>query len=176
MCSSQRPENGADSEPVERVDPRDYRPGFNYPKPMRLGELPTNRQETLRARLTHRITEDPVTGCWLWRGAAGKNGYGRMSIGGNVVRFAHRIAYELYRGPIPPTKELDHLCRNHGCVNPWHLQPVTRRENLLRGDTFASRHAATTACPKGHPYDEVNTLRDALNRRFCRTCRKARAA
>src|SRR6266496_2265386 len=74
--------------------------------------------------------------CWLWTGKTGRDGYGRIGLGGRgaLVRVrAHRFAYELLIGPIPDGLQIDHLCRVRHCVNPAHLEPVTQRENILRG-------------------------------------------
>jgi hypothetical protein len=46
---------------------------------------------------------------------------------------AHRIVYEMHRGPIPSGLVLDHLCRTAACVNPWHLEPVAQGVNIERG-------------------------------------------
>ena len=73
-----------------------------------------------------------ASGCWVWLRALNWNGYGLIRHRGRQLR-AHRFAYELYVGPIPPALTLDHLCRDRGCVNPAHLEPVTRAENVLRG-------------------------------------------
>jgi hypothetical protein len=110
-------------------------------------------------------------GCWLWTDEPAANGYGYLGVGGRAGRKiqAHRLAYELYIGPIPPGLDIDHLCRNRRCVNPWHLEAVDRRTNLLRGDTVTARHAAATRCPQGHPYDDRNT-RVYRGKRQCRTC------
>lgn len=71
--------------------------------------------------------------------------------------------------------QLDHLCRNRGCINPDHLEPVTCRENLLRGQTFQARNAAKTHCPHGHGYDEGNTRFNKDGSRACRSCERKRA-
>ncbi len=71
--------------------------------------------------------------CWLWTGSK-NDGYGKFRpVANQRPVLAHRYAYELLVGPIPRDLTLDHLCRVHSCVNPEHLEPVTRRENILRG-------------------------------------------
>src|SRR5690349_20028702 len=82
----------------------------------------------------HLAPPDP-RGCIEWTGTRNTKGYGRIARGGVNGRFlmAHRVAYELARGPIPEGLQLDHLCRNRLCCNPDHLEPVTRQENVARG-------------------------------------------
>jgi len=109
--------------------------------------------------------------CWLWT-ASRSGGYGRFSIGDGKVQ-AHRFAYELLVGEIPDGLDLDHLCRVRHCVNPTHLEPVTRRVNTLRGLTIPAAHVAKTHCPQGHEYSEANLYREG-NRRRCRVCHNAR--
>ena len=106
--------------------------------------------------------------CWTWVGPHQSIGY---AIFGKTV--AHRVAYELSVGPVPAGMELDHLCRNRGCVNPAHLEPVTRRENVMRSDSFAAVNAAKTHCPNGHPYSGGNLHVRPNGDRRCRTCVKA---
>jgi hypothetical protein len=80
-------------------------------------------------------------GCWLWQRKLGRNGYGQMrGYAGQIS--AHRFAYEVLMGPIPEGMQLDHLCRNRACCNPEHLEPVTGRENRLRGDTLRPNNGA----------------------------------
>lgn|SRR5690606_5793950 len=105
-------------------------------------------------------------GCWLWTGGLTRTGYGKF--GGTGL--AHRYAYQRFIGQIPAGMQLDHLCRNRACCNPSHLEPVTGRENLLRGDTWQARNAAKTHCPQGHEYTPENTYRYADGRRKCRAC------
>lgn len=80
-----------------------------------------------------------ANGCWLWQAAPDAAGYGRISIG-NQVRYAHRVSYETFIGPIPDGLTIDHLCRIRRCINPTHLEPVTLAENVRRAN--AARSAA----------------------------------
>lgn len=84
-------------------------------------------------------------GCWLWSGSTNGHGYGRLARSGKL-HGAHRFAYEHFIGPIPNGLDLDHLCRVRLCVNPSHLEPVTRGENLLRGDTVNRAHHEGREC------------------------------
>ena len=108
--------------------------------------------------------------CWLWTASVRTNGYGQFRLAGKPVA-AHRVAYELSIGEIPAGLDLDHLCRNRACVNPAHLEPVTRRENARRG----LKGVLLTHCPQGHPYDEANTHIRANGWRDCRACNRERA-
>lgn len=93
-----------------------------------------------------------------------RNGYAYIAGG-----LAHRKIYEAIIGPIPAGLNIDHLCRNRACVNPWHMEPVTQHVNVMRGSSPWAKHAKATHCPSGHAYDEENTY---LYRgsRYCRTC------
>ena len=116
---------------------------------------------------------EKTEGCWLWTAYRRPDGYGQFRVGSRMVK-AHRFAYELLVGPIPDGRETDHLCRVRHCVNPAHLEPVTHRENTLRGDTPAARNAAKTHCPQGHPLAEGNLVPFDLRRgrRRCLTCHR----
>jgi hypothetical protein len=127
------------------------------------------------ARLPERFWEkvhQTADGCWEWTAGNSGNGYGRIWVDGSK-RAAHRVAYEAIVGPILPGLQLDHLCRNRGCVRPCHLEPVTPRVNTLRGVTLGAANAAKTACPQGHPFSEANTHTEPTGKRRCRTCRRA---
>lgn len=116
---------------------------------------------------------EPNTGCWLWLGAVTSGGYGTLYLDGRTAS-AHRTAYEAFVSPIPDSLEIDHLCRVRSCVNPRHLEPVTRRENGRRGHGLIRRNSAATECPRGHPYTTENT-RLYAGRRFCRMCRREKS-
>lgn len=112
--------------------------------------------------------------CWLWTASYMGAGYGQFWFSGRN-RYAHRVAYEAVVGPIPEGLDLDHLCRTHGCVNPAHLEPVTRSVNLLRGNTIPARNARKTHCPHGHPYSGDNLCARANGTRECRACMREAA-
>ncbi len=102
--------------------------------------------------------------CWPWTGTS-SGGYGNFE-----KRPAHRWAYEMMVGPIPIGLEPDHLCRTRICVNPKHLELVTHKENVLRGDGLTAQNASKTHCLYGHPFDPLNTYHKPVGGRGCRTC------
>jgi len=113
--------------------------------------------------------------CWIWTGGKDYHGYGKFSIGSWLNQRgkdipAHRFAYEHMVGPIPEGAELDHLCRNHSCVNPAHLEPVTHETNMQKGlaGKVNNPQTAKTHCPRGHLYDYVNKQ----GKRECRICHR----
>lgn len=126
-------------------------------------------------RVLERISVHPL-GCWEFQGALTERGYGVIQLGrGKGTAKAHRVVYEDFLGPIPEGLTLDHLCFNPRCVNPAHLEPVTRSENTLRqwaaGRADPGRsNRLKTRCPQGHPYDRANTRVSRSGRRCCRAC------
>lgn len=141
-----------------------------------LPPIPKRLRDRLPARFWARVRYSEEPGCWIWRGAGtnGKRvwGYGTYFHEGRY-RKAHRIAYLELRGFVNEKMDLDHLCRIRACVNPWHLEPVTRRENILRGRGLPSINAKKIQCKHGHPYDSVNTYVHPNGRwRFCRACHR----
>lgn len=114
-------------------------------------------------------------GCWEWIGAKTPLGYGRIKVSKNA-RNAHRIAYRLLIGEIPEGADIDHLCRNPACVNPQHLEAVSHRTNVLRGNgSPVQRNAYVTHCGNGHLFDLFNTYFYG-HRRHCRVCNRLRRA
>ena len=127
-------------------------------------------------------TKAVESGCIEWTGGLNGVGYGQFYRGGRTSldqtgkTYAHRWAYEHYVGPIPEGMHLDHLCRNRKCVNVEHLEPVTPRENILRGIAPAAQHAKKTRCPEGHSYSGDNLyIHPTKGYRCCRACGRDRA-
>lgn len=118
-------------------------------------------------RFRDKVTAGPNR-CILWT-AGTRGGYGVFVPVHSKRMAAHRWAYERLRGPIPEGLDLDHLCRVRHCVNPWHLEAVTRGENVRRGVSGPAVNARKTHCKRGHPFDEQNTRIIDAGRR-CRTC------
>ncbi len=119
-------------------------------------------------RFMRHVSPCPNTGCWFWTGA-GVGQYGTFKIGGAGTKqfLAHRFSYLIHKGPIPDGLELDHLCRVRCCVNPDHLEPVTRQENILRG-ALSTRQ--TNKCRRGHEFTIKNTWIEKTGQRHCRRC------
>ena len=127
----------------------------------------------IRERLMARITPG-ANGCWVWTGRMATNGYGQFWDQGRTI-LAHRAAYQALRGVIPAGLELDHLCRNRGCVNPDHLEPVTSQENTRRGLGACGLNARKEVCPAGHAYTPENTYTyPRTGHRRCRECGRDR--
>lgn len=117
--------------------------------------------------------------CWPWTAATGgsSGAYGVLAFkvnGRTIHQYAHRLAYELEIGPIAEGLEIDHLCRNPICVNPAHLEPVTHRENVLRGEATSAQNARKTHCIHGHLLSGANVAITKLGHRYCRACRQLR--
>jgi len=125
-------------------------------------------QRSVHDRFWAKANGSGVDTCWKWTSAFCRQGYGMFWMFGGG-RLAHRVAYELMIGEIPEGLDLDHLCHQRDCVNPWHLEPVTRRVNLRRGNG-----TGRTSCPQGHPYVTGNIYMERTGTKKCRTCVIAR--
>jgi len=104
--------------------------------------------------------------CWIWRGAVGERGYGKVTVNYRSW-LVHRYVYTQLVNAIPDDLTIDHLCGNKLCVNPKHLEAVTLQENILR------YKQSITHCKNGHPLFGDNLYVDSRNRRECKTCRRA---
>lgn len=132
----------------------------------------------LPERFWVKVKHDVSTECWFWTAYKTKNGYGCFNYKGGKY-YAHRAAYDALVGSLPDWKAtgmvLDHLCRNRSCVNPKHLEVVTQKENLKRGNSgeaTGKMQLAKTHCPLGHPYAGENLYVCPIGKRQCKTCRR----
>lgn len=137
--------------------------------------------------LESKIFFDTNSSCWYWIGYINDQGYGISSylVGDNKRRSirAHRILYEIHKGPIPEGLVIDHLCRNRCCVNPNHLEAVRQYVNIARTDAWEkckAKKAAITHCPRGHEYAGDNLIYKMRSDgrysiRLCRSCARLRA-
>jgi HNH endonuclease len=124
------------------------------------------------ARFWSKVDRRGDRDCWLWTGK--DNGrYGYALVGRRLVG-AHRIAYELEVGPIPPGFVVHHVCRTTRCVNPQHLRADTQSANVLRDQSPPARNAVKVACVHGHPFTPDNTRIRANGQRDCLACERHR--
>lgn len=136
------------------------------------------RRRPVRQRLLRRCVPHPTASydghpCWEWKGGGVPAGYGAIGINKRST-YAHRVSHELFNGPIPYGFEIDHLCRNRWCVNPSHLEAVTRTTNIRRSNSLAGMRSRQTHCMWGHEFNEANTYINKRGWRECRRCRDAR--
>ncbi|AGY47183.1 HNH endonuclease [Clavibacter phage CN1A] len=137
-----------------------------------LGRPPIPLKDRFWAKVTKTDT------CWLWTASKNSKGYGRIKVGKRYVA-AHRVAYQMEVGPIPEGLQLDHVKArgyvNRHCVKPAHLEPVTARVNIARGNGIASQNARKTHCLRDHEFTKENTYLIGT-RRQCKTCARLRAS
>jgi hypothetical protein len=100
----------------------------------------------LRERFDEKWMAEPMSGCWLWTGALRQNGYAVISVA-NRQTLAHRVSWELHRGPIDGGLCVLHHCDNPPCVNPGHLFLGTIADN--NADKTAKGRVRTGERPRG---------------------------
>lgn len=115
-------------------------------------------------RLMSRVTKSKDS-CWVWNGALVR-GYGVINVDGKT-EYVHRVVYEAEVGKLVKGITLDHICRNPRCVNPAHLEPVSRSENIRRMNSAIPRDR----CRKGHRYSEFGKTKNGN----CLKCYEASA-
>lgn len=123
---------------------------------------------TLADRIQRKVSIQ-ADGCYVWTGAMAR-GYGRIHLD-DKMHCVHRLTYTIWRGPIPPGLQLDHLCRNRACCNPLHLEQVTASENVRRGlsPQLARERFTKTHCLRGHALNDNSVYRYPGERK-CREC------
>lgn len=132
-----------------------------------LTEIPEEKITAVALRFWPRV--EVTKKCWEWQGAKTPRGYGYLQVD-RKRQYAHRIAYILAFGKCQDGLVFDHLCRNRACVNPNHLELVTNRVNILRGEAPPAVWAARTHCNFGHELNDQNLIKSRAYRQ-CRTCR-----
>lgn len=160
------------------------RPGLDHLllEELMMPKTTTSVEERFWAKVDKRGSADHPF-CWVWTAYTLPNGYGMFNLGEGQKDYSHRIAYAWLVEPIADGLVTDHLCRNRACCNPAHLEPVTQRENVRRGDSrlhvpawqaaSAATKRALDHCKHGHAFDEANTIRRASGGRDCRACQAA---
>lgn len=126
-------------------------------------------QELLPARLTEKFSMNRETGCWDWTAAKQPTGYGQVWNGKRPEQ-AHRVFYRLFVCEIPDGCEIDHVCRNRGCVNPDHLRAVPHKENMRVSGALMGINARKTHCKRGHELAGRNLRITPSGARQCRAC------
>lgn len=132
--------------------------------------LPENFDKA-KEKLDRLSVPEPNTGCHLWLASTDLAGYGGFCIKDKKI-MAHRVAYFLYKGPIPEDFVVDHLCDNPSCVNPLHLEVKIQRDNGLRSKGSPTTiNANKTHCKRGHEFNDENTYISDSGR-ACKICAK----
>lgn len=139
--------------------------------PLRLQHRPTAQE-----RFEAQIDRDGPGGCWNWTGALTTTGYGQFRADGKPWA-AHRWAYETFVRSLPAGVVIDHLCRNRRCANPKHLDPVTNRENVMRGMSPTAVIRRQGVCKYGHEMTPENTYSPPKKpqHQLCRICKARRS-
>lgn len=112
--------------------------------------------------------------CWEWTASHDLDGYG-VAWYNNKQQGAHRVLWQMFMGPVKDGMQLDHLCRNTGCVKFTHLEEVTLQENNLRSNSISGMNSRKTHCLNDHEFTSSNTyIHPKRGTRHCRACQKAR--
>ncbi len=130
---------------------------------------------TLLDRFDEKYQKGSSDECWQWLASTNEQGYGQIKADyglGNKKYYAHRVAFEKAKGPVPEGLVVDHICKNPGCVNSAHLRAVTKLENTMIGNGFYAVNGRKTHCDRGHLFSPENTvIRSDGGKRRCRICK-----
>lgn len=111
-------------------------------------------------------------GCWEWISTKNTRGYGMIRMKHNnkwIYETAHRVSYRHFIGGLDINLSIDHLCMNKSCVNPFHLEQVTRGENSRRG--IHAKYGTRLFCTRGHRWTNDNTAYyNGGKQKVCRKC------
>jgi hypothetical protein len=146
-----------------------------HPEKMRAYKKRARERAKAKREAERGVIEVDMEGCWGWTRGLNGQGYGMVRTEGRIKRRAHRVMWERYKGKISPGLVLHHKCQNRRCVNPDHLEMVTRTEHsaLHRGNLIG-RDGLLSHCCKGHEFTPENTYIPAGRSRVCRQCAKER--
>lgn len=122
---------------------------------------------SLEDKLTKNFTITQ-SGCWEYNSATYGKGYRTIAINGKN-KYAHRVSYEYYRGPIPEGLVVDHLCHNRACINPDHLRVCTQKQNV------EGVQKPILICPKCGGKRVAYTDKNGRTKRLCKKCTNERA-
>lgn len=129
----------------------------------------------MKARIESRVTVDE-NGCWIWPGWRNHKGYSEIGYRGENWR-GHRLAYMLWKGPIPDGLFVCHTCDVRTCINPLHLflgtVDTNNKDCAAKGRQKYSA-AQWPNCKHGHPFTPENTYITKAGHRSCKTCTRAR--
>jgi len=131
--------------------------------------------EDTERRFWSKVGLPDENGCMHWLASKNPYGYGQIKVGPRPVG-AHRVSFALRVGIVSEGLEIDHLCRNRACVAPGHLEAVTHKVNMLRGETFGAHNSTKTRCKHGHEFNAENTYMTPAGGRQCRPCKNRRHA
>lgn len=131
--------------------------------------LTPQEQATFWERVAIDMYDDDA--CWPWKARLEPSGYGRFWVR-NKTYLPHRVAWALQHGGTSCELTIDHVCKNRACCNPAHLDLVTMRVNVLRGDGVTARNAVKTHCHRGHEFTPENTRFVPGKGRSCKQCDK----
>jgi len=126
--------------------------------------------KSIEEKILKYIPMEDTGDCWEWTGSKTPPGYGYIIHNGTHI-YGHRFIYELMIDKIPDKYDIDHLCRNTSCCNPFHLEAVTHRENVLRGNGLAAKNARKENCAKGHIFT-AKIRGDGRSYRICMECNR----